>query len=74
MNDIKIYEECDTVIVIGIVHNDTLISKTIDSDEIASTRWVNLSEIPTLHLRDIFRKLYGTYISVWEEMATKTDS
>jgi ADP-ribose pyrophosphatase YjhB (NUDIX family) len=68
INDMKVYEECDTVIIISVLKDTNLISKNIDSEEIKSVRWVKLRDIPNLKLREIFRKLYGNYIHIWKSM------
>lgn len=74
MSNMKIFEECDTIIIVSLLKETTLVSKKVDSDEIDSVEWVKLVDIPKLKLRDIFKRLYSSYITIWESMGNvKTD-
>jgi len=68
INNIKVYEECDTVIIIALTNDMTLKSQKINNDEVESVNWIRLSDIPKLKQRNIFKKLYNNYISIWKSM------
>lgn len=74
IENMKVYEECDTIIIISVLNETNLEFKKVDSDEIDSVKWVNLNDIPKLKLRSIFHKLYHNYVDIWKSIASKTDS
>lgn len=74
IDNMKVYEECDTIIVIAMLKETSLVAKKINSDEIDSVKWMNLNDIPKLKLRSIFNKLYENYVDIWRTIASKTES
>jgi 8-oxo-dGTP pyrophosphatase MutT (NUDIX family) len=74
LSEMKIYEDCDTIIVIAMLKDTDLVSKKINSDEIDSVKWINLEDIPHIKLRSIFSKLYNNYVHIWKDIASKTET
>ena len=70
MEKTKIYQDRDTRIIISFVDID-IPEMIVDSDEIYSTEWVDLDNIPKLRMREIFEKLYWLYEPIWKSIANK---
>lgn len=68
---IRHFYECDTIITI-VYTKQHIKEEFVNTDEIKSSKWVDIDDIKKLRTRNIFSKLYTKYFPIWDSYRKQT--